>query len=64
MGESKAAWITNAAATVATDFPATIALCWYEQPNQAGWNVTSSPAALAAWRRAFVGAPVFQGRLP
>jgi len=56
-GGNKAQWITDAFASLATDFPRVTALMWFNQSSDADWALTTSAAATAAWKAAVAKYP-------
>lgn len=48
-GGSKADWIASALSTELPLFPSVQALVWFDIAKEDAWNVSSSPAAFAAW---------------
>jgi beta-mannanase len=65
-GGSKAQWITQAAADLATRFTLVKAVVWFDQPDvdpKGQFPLDSSPSALAAARAAF-GSSVYALKLP
>jgi beta-mannanase len=62
-GGDKAAWIADAAARLASaDYARVRAFVWFNYDKETDWRVESSPAALAAFKSAFVAGPRFAWR--
>jgi beta-mannanase len=58
LGGDKAAWITDAAARIAsTDYPQLRAFVWFNYNKETDWRVESSAAATRAFKSAFVAGP-------
>jgi hypothetical protein len=56
-GGNKAQWITDAFASLATDFPKITAMMWFNQSSDADWALTTSAAATEAWKAAVAKYP-------
>jgi beta-mannanase len=62
-GGDKAAWLTDALTVQLPDsYPRVEAVVWFDENKETDWRIDSSPAALAAFRRA-VRAPTYVERL-
>lgn len=63
-GGDKASWILQGLLNdLPLRFPRVRAVLWFNANQEADWAITTSPAALEAFRRV-VGSPLYQNRLP
>jgi len=53
-GGSKAAWITDAAGRIPSQYPQIRAFIWFNMNKETDWRVESSAASLSAFKSAFV----------
>jgi beta-mannanase len=59
LGGDKAAWITDAASRISTQYPQMKAFIWFNMNKETDWRVESSAASLNAFKSAFVNNSVY-----